>query len=367
MKIKLLVSILFACLCYSPVLAGSETIQSDPGIKHQMPQQKQKVIIDTDMGWDDTLSILYLMKRPDIEIAGIAVTGCGETNLRWGKIIARTLMELGDKMDVPVSSGTETPLKYNHVFPQPFRSDMNDLMGLLGGLNPEKHMQFDSRPAWTLISDILNQTREPVTILCLGGFTNMAKMLRKHPETDLSMINGIYAMAGAIFVDGNVASLNNARPEWNQGPIYSSNYRAEWNIFVDPLAAKTVFDSSVPLTLIPLDACDYVMLSPKYINEISEKGPISSLVKKILQKKTGSHNEGIPVPIFDPLATMVMANGLQQYEYARMYLGVDLKQSRKKNTCGNIYYTENGTRKINVVQGVSNYLFSKDFARTINN
>lgn len=33
---------------------------------------------------------------------------------------------------------------------------------------------------------------------------------------------------------------------------------AEWNIFVDPLAAKVLFDSGIPLTLVPLDACNHV-------------------------------------------------------------------------------------------------------------
>jgi purine nucleosidase len=35
-----------------------------------MKNIKKKVIIDTDMGWDDVLSILYLMKNPTIEIVG---------------------------------------------------------------------------------------------------------------------------------------------------------------------------------------------------------------------------------------------------------------------------------------------------------
>ncbi len=65
--------------------------------KRRQPAVRKKVIVNTDMGWDDVLSILYLMKHPAIEIVGVAVTGCGETNLRWGQVIARTLMELGQQ------------------------------------------------------------------------------------------------------------------------------------------------------------------------------------------------------------------------------------------------------------------------------
>ena len=85
----------------------------------------RKVIIDTDMGWDDTLSILYLLKKPDIEIIGVTVTGCGETNLRWGLTIAKTLMELGGRTSVPVCRGTSRPMRFDNKFPQSFRSDMN--------------------------------------------------------------------------------------------------------------------------------------------------------------------------------------------------------------------------------------------------
>ena len=227
----------------------------------------RKVIIDTDMGWDDTLSTLYLMKHPNIEIIGMTVTGCGETNLRWGKIIALTLMELGNQTNAKVCAGTDTPTSFNHVFPQSFRDDMNDIMGLLGTLNPKTVMEPDPRPAWQFISETLNQSQEKITIVSLGGFTNLAKMLEEYPDTDITKIQDVYAMAGAVLVDGNVAALNNAKKEWHQGLKYSTNYHAEWNVFVDPGAAHNVFHSKIPLTLIPLDACDYVVLSPQYIKK----------------------------------------------------------------------------------------------------
>jgi purine nucleosidase len=42
-----------------------------------------------------------------------------------------------------------------------------------------------------------------------------------------------------------VALFNDAKPEWNQGPIYATNYAAEWNVFIDPVAAKKVFKSNI--------------------------------------------------------------------------------------------------------------------------
>ena len=51
-------------------------------------------------------------------------------------------------------------------------------------------------------------------------------------------------MGGALEVLGNVG--------FSRADI--ENQVAEWNIFVDPLAAKRVFASGAPITLVPLDA-----------------------------------------------------------------------------------------------------------------
>ena len=329
-------------------------------------EEVRKVIIDGDMGWDDTLSILYLLKNPDIEIIGVTVTGCGETNLRWGTIIAKTLMELGGRTQVPVCKGTSTPMRFDYKFPQPFRNDMNDIMGLIGSLNPETEIAVDPRPAWQFLAETLDAAQEKITILSLGGFTNVAKMLQLYPATRIENIEGIYAMAGSVYVDGNVAALNNASPDWDQGPLYSTNHYAEWNIFVDPLAAKMVFDSRIPVTLVSLDACDYVMLNPDYIDTITAKDPIAGLVRGIFVHKTGSHDEGIPVPIFDPLATMIMAGGLDTYQVTSEFLDISLEEDPKDNQCGRILVVKDGSRKIDIVQGVSAYLFQQNFAAILN-
>ncbi|CAB9539144.1 Inosine-uridine preferring nucleoside hydrolase (EC [Bathymodiolus brooksi thiotrophic gill symbiont] len=331
-----------------------------------MKNIKKKVIIDTDMGWDDVLSILYLMKNPTIEIVGITVTGCGEANLRWGSVIAKTLMEMGAQTQAKVCVGTSIPLKFNHVFPQSFRDNVNDIMGLLGSLNPKTSIDVQTQPAWEFISDTLNQTEEGITILSLGGFTNLAKMLELYPSTCIDKITEIYAMAGAVYVDGNVALFNDAKPKWNQGPIYATNYAAEWNVFIDPVAAKKVFKSNIPITLIPLDACNYVILNPDYVDKITATDSIAKLVKDIFKKVTGSDKEAIPVPIFDPLATVIMADGIKGYQTQSEYLDVNITDTEVDNQCGRTYIVNSGSRKITIVQGVSQNKFATNFSDMIN-
>lgn len=331
-----------------------------------MEQTKKKVIVDTDMGWDDVLSLLYVMKHPGLELCGVTVTGCGETDLRWGTVIARTLLELGNQTQATVCAGARTPMRFNHLFPQPFKNDMNDIMGLLGTLNPETALPPDTRPAWQFIADTLAQSDETVTILSLGGFTNLATMLERCPTARVDRIDMIVAMAGAVYVDGNVALLNNAQPDWDRGPLYSTNHVAEWNVFVDPLAAKRIVDSTIPLILVPLDACNYVVLSPDYALTITATDPLATLARNIFLKKTGSHSEGIPVPIFDPLATLIMAEGLRDSQWHSAYLDVNLTESPTDNRCGKTSVSESGSRPVTIVQGVSQRRFARGFAEIIN-
>ena len=326
---------------------------------------KKKVIIDTDMGWDDTLSILYLLKDPSVEILGITVTGCGESFQKYGLNNALALLQMGG-VDAPVCKGVDTPQKFGHVFPESFKQDMSELMGL-AATYPEVTTQISSKTAWDFIADTLNAADSKITILSLGGFSNLDRMLTERPDAKLENIEQVYTMGGAVYVDGNIALLNDAMKEWDQGPVYSTNYKAEWNIFVDPVAAKNVFNSPIPITLVPLDACDYVMLMPSYIDTITATDPIAVLVKEIFKKKTGSSSEGIPVPIFDPLATLIMSGNMQPNQVLSLNLDVSVIETQVDNRCGQTYISNlNSDKLIQVVQGVSDRAFATEYARVIN-
>ncbi|PHN48862.1 nucleoside hydrolase [Pseudomonas amygdali] len=328
----------------------------------------RKVIIDTDMGWDDVLSIAYLMKRPDIDIIGITVTGCGETDLGWGVIIAQHLLGIGNRLSTVVAKGTDKPLEYDNRFPQPFKNDMNDIMGLLGTLNPAALPALSNLPAWEFMYQAVKNSQDKITVLSLGGFTNIAKMLSlSNQPADFQMIEQIVAMAGAVYVDGNVAALNGAQKEWDQGEAYSSNHYAEWNVFVDPVAADTVFQSSLPLTLVPLDVCNQVILDASYSQKITASDPVATLVRQVLETKSGTHAEGYPVPIFDPLATMLMAGGIEATKIDEQFLSVNTSITPQDNHCGQIQLQGSGSRTITYVVGVSQFAFSANFAQVINN
>ncbi len=267
------------------------------------------VIIDSDIGWDDIVAISLMLKNPNFNVLGITVTGCGETHLDKGVQIARTLVELGQSNAV-VCRGAEKPSCYDNQFPPSFRAQMDSVFGLLDTLKKPVR-PADPRPAWDFIADCLATTSEPISILSLGGFTNIAKLLDVRPDANLGMIDDIVIMGGAVDCEGNVADLNNAAPQFDQGPVYGTNTVAEWNIFLDAKAAKRVFHTSIPLTLVPLDACNHVMLSKAYAGYVTATDPLAKLVHEVLKLKAtkgGPYYEPKPVPVFDPLAAIALAD-----------------------------------------------------------
>ena len=65
------------------------------------------MIIDTDMAADDWLAILYLLGRPEVEVAAVTVTGAGEAHCQPGVRNALALIALAGHPDIPVACGRE--------------------------------------------------------------------------------------------------------------------------------------------------------------------------------------------------------------------------------------------------------------------
>jgi purine nucleosidase/pyrimidine-specific ribonucleoside hydrolase len=80
-----------------------------------------------------------------------------------------------------------------------------------------------------------------------GTHTNLAEALRLDPSIK-EHISGVYIMGGSIYIPGNIES------DWPS----IHNKVAEWNIWVDPVAAEEVFTAGLPMYLIPLDATNQV-------------------------------------------------------------------------------------------------------------
>jgi len=209
---------------------------SDPG--PQTPRSPEAsglrhVVLDTDLAFDDIMALLYLLQRDDVAIDAVTITGTGEAHCDPGVQNALGLLALGGANDTPVACGRETPLQGSNAFPDEWRVAVDDL----SMLNlPEVERGADPRGATQLLLDTLDGD---ATLITLGPLTNVAEALRADPEL-ASRVPEFVAMAGAIDVPGN-----------------TPNGVAEYNVWVDPLAAKEVIEG-MDVTLVPLDATNGV-------------------------------------------------------------------------------------------------------------
>jgi purine nucleosidase/pyrimidine-specific ribonucleoside hydrolase len=134
-----------------------------------------------------------------------------------------------------------------------------------------------------------------LTLFVSGAFTNLAQALRLDPGIK-DNIAAVYFMGGAARSPGNIRGLDPG----------SSNTVAEWNIYVDPQAAREVFESGLDLYMIPLDATGQVMLSQEEITPWhtgGKGGDLAADLYDILFTDLGLDT----VEVFDLTAAVIMA------------------------------------------------------------
>jgi inosine-uridine nucleoside N-ribohydrolase len=217
------------------------------------------LIVDTDMGNDDVLALLFLMQHPGVELHAVTVVGTGLVHCAPGVRNVQGLLELTQYANIPVSCGTEEPLNADHPFPQAWRSAADRLWGLN---LPANDRQPSPLPAPDLLVESLAEADQPITVLALGPLTNLAQAFQSAPEV-IEKIERLYLMGGAVEAPGNVYDPN----------LGFDNQTAEWNIYADPLAARFVFETGVPITMVPLDATNYVPVSMPFFQRLQQHHP----------------------------------------------------------------------------------------------
>jgi purine nucleosidase len=200
---------------------------------------KHPIIIDTDPGQDDAVAILLALASPEIDVLGITAVA-GNVPLSLTEVNARKICELAGRPDVKVYPGAIRPMLRSLVTAE----HVHGRTGLDGPDLPEPTMPLQAQYAVDYIVDTLMQFEAgTVTLCCLGPLTNVALALVREPRI-APRIKRIIAMGGGFFEGGNVTPT------------------AEFNIYVDPQAARLVFESGIPITLIPLD-CTHQALTTK--------------------------------------------------------------------------------------------------------
>ncbi|MCR9156056.1 MAG: nucleoside hydrolase [Rhodobacteraceae bacterium] len=191
----------------------------------------RKIIIDTDPGQDDAVAILLALASPDeLDVLGITAVA-GNVPLHLTQKNARIVCELAGKPDTLVFAGCDAPLSRKLVTAE----HVHGKTGLDGPTLPDPTMPLQDQHAVDYIIETLRAEEQGTVTLCpLGPLTNIAVALQRAPDI-ADRIQEIVLMGGAYFEVGNITPT------------------AEFNIYVDPEAAKVVFACGAPITVMPLD------------------------------------------------------------------------------------------------------------------
>lgn len=215
----------------------------------------QKIIIDTDPGQDDAVAILLALASPELEVLGITAVA-GNVPLALTQRNARIVCELAGRRDVPVLAGCDRPMERPLVTAE----YVHGKSGLDGIALPEPTLPLAPGHAVDFLIETLR--REPagtVTLVPIGPLTNIATAFARAPDI-VARVQRIVLMGGAYFEVGNVTPA------------------AEFNIFVDPEAARIVFASGVDLVVLPLDVTHRAITSRAWVERMRATGPVGAAV-----------------------------------------------------------------------------------------
>jgi inosine-uridine nucleoside N-ribohydrolase len=262
------------------------------------------ILIDTDMAADDWMAILYLLQHSGVAVQAITVTGAGEAHCEPGVQNALDLLALAGNPDIPVACGREMPLQSDHSFPDWLRDSVDSLAGLTIPTNPNP--PFDGT-AIDLLTDVIQNADEKITLVTLGPLTNIAEALQNESSL-VDNIEMICIMGGAVDVAGNV------------GFMIENNAVAEANIYVDPHAANIVFASGAPITLVPLDATNHAPVTMDFYQrlEADRTSPEADFVYQVLTQNRDFIDSGFYF-FWDPLAAAIATDeSLTTFEERRL-------------------------------------------------
>jgi len=215
------------------------------------PPKAIPVVIDTDIGADidDAFALALAVASPELDIVGITTVGRGgppdpyvqhiskerDEDRAW--LICRFLTQVGRK-GIPVAPGADPQPKSEIDWQIQYRRHPAAIFNRT--LKPTKESAVE------LLTKLAKEKDGELVVIAIGPLTNIARFIKEQPEA-AKKVKRIVLMGGSVAVgyDGK------PKPE------------PEWNIKTDIAAAKAVFASGLPLTVVPLDATATLKLEKK--------------------------------------------------------------------------------------------------------
>ena len=272
-----------------------------------------RIILDVDTGTDDAVALMVAALSPDIALVGAttvngntALTNCTENSLRVFDHIGLT--------GVPVHEGMAQPL----VRPNPHQiNPASRIHGDLLDLPPSRSTK-GSQHAVDWLIDTYMASDGDITLVPVGPLTNIATAMRKEPRM-IERIPELVILGGAHDHGNATAS-------------------AEFNIFMDPEAARIVVNCGRPIRMLPLDATHKALVSKEDCARLRGLGTPAAIATAIfIEKRIEGYDATQPMhrlgtaPVHDALAVCAVIDPTvitSQFIHVDVETGGELSQGR---------------------------------------
>ena len=209
------------------------------------------ILLDVDTGIDDALALLYAAASCEVELLGVS---CVAGNVGVDQVAVNTaaVLDLAGRSDVEVARGLSEPM----ARPLGTTPETHGPTGTGHATLTVSPDRISARSGIDLIIETALSRPGEVSLVELGPLTNVAVALDREPRL-LHLLRRLVIMGGCFRVAGNTAP------------------RTEWNMHVDPEAAKSVFAAAahgsceLPLVM-PLDVTEGARLLPHHVSRMAE-------------------------------------------------------------------------------------------------
>ena len=247
----------------------------------------KRVIYDNDGHIDDLIAFTILYRHFGEHLEGIIINrgDCLQD------VAVRSFQRLSHlfKANVPIARGR---IKPSNEFPEEWKVLSREVDELIASFTPGLSKTEILNPATMYRRAVQKAVSDnELLIVTSGPLVSLAEYL-KSISVSTARISGIIIMGGAISVDGNVKLTS------------VSNGHAEWNFFADPVSAKAVISSGLPITLVPLDVTNVFPVTPSLVNSLkAAQSAYSRLTGTLLDFASSRY----PYYLWDPLTAIITA------------------------------------------------------------
>ncbi len=281
-----------------------------------------KVIMDSDfntMGDDGQLFAMttQLMAQGKVNLLGLTVVTGNDWLLQEQSDALKAVERMGVQNTVGVYAGADYPLQYDvasiraqqaanpngyfGAWSRPEPTQASQLIAPPDGFATSTKLQAEN--ASDFMIDTIKRYPNQVSILEVGPPTNLALALKKAPEI-APLIKQIIYMGGAMAVPGN------------------ANAVGELNWWFDPLAVRTVLQTTIPQVVIPLDVTNTVPLTQSVYDQISNNPSKQTAVTKIYAT-TNANALSTNTDIYDTLTIAYFTDPTYATQTKSAYLDID--------------------------------------------